>query len=168
MKGLEDDYKDIFDEHGETIVTVFSIITFLALAASVFSRTPGLSGKIWDFVGDFVIREIPGLGLSFLAPSAPGAHSVLYGAAASFSISWGIIQVFILGLRFFVNSPVSKKAEAFTDIILSVGVYYLIRSMLSGTVEISTWFSFWAFVILLIGVTLVIRGFIVLAHRVLQ
>lgn len=168
MKDLGEVSEDFLNKHVETLVTVLSIGAFLILLGSIFARTPDLFDKTVDFFSEFTLTKIPNTGIPLPAPSSPGAHRILYGTVAGFSLSWGIFQIVILGLRFLARSPLGRKTETLTNIVFLFSFNYLIRNFLKRTVDLSAWFSFWALVLVLIGVTLIIRGLVILAQRWLR
>jgi membrane protein YdbS with pleckstrin-like domain len=58
-------------------------------------------------------------------------------------------------LRFVVDSPFSKKAETVSNLVFWLGASYLISTFL---IETTTWFVFWAAIIMLSGVSLIVRA----------
>jgi len=89
---------------------------------------------------------------------------VLYSAVTHFSLIWGLFQIASLALRFVVGSPFSKKAETASNLVFWLGASYLISTLLNEMTTRTTWFVFWAEIIMLIGVSLIIRA-IILAVR---
>ncbi len=89
---------------------------------------------------------------------------MLYSAVTQFSLIWGLFQIVILALRIVVDSPFSKKAETASNLVFWLGASYLISTLLNETTTVETWFVFWAEVIMLIGVSLIVRA-IILAVR---
>lgn len=126
--------------------------------------TPDLFDKIWAFFSDFGLVRVPNLGFSFPAPESPWTHSVFYSAVTQFSVIWGLFQIVILVLRFFVDSPFSKKAETASNLVFWLGAGYPISTLLNEMTTVEIWFVFWAEIIMLIGVSLIIRA-IILAFR---
>jgi hypothetical protein len=68
-------------------------------------------------------------------------------------------------LRFAVHSPLSKKADNMGDIAFWLGAYYLVTTLLNETTTHTVWFTFWTEVIMLIGVSLIIRAVVLAAAR---
>lgn len=99
----------------------------------------------------------------------PLAHSVVYLAVEQFSYVWGLFQLVILALRFVARSPLGKKAETVSDIVFWLGAGFLTRTFLLETTrmsfisEMTRWFVFWSGIIMLIGVSLIIRAIILAA-----
>jgi hypothetical protein len=122
-------------------------------------------GNIINFFRDIDLVPVSNMGISLPAPKDPSAHTALYTAAGLFSLIWGFFQIAFLGLRFAFNSPAGKKAENAGDIVSSFGTYYLVNTYLinmppSHIEAQKLWFSFWAMVIALIGVMLIVRALV--------
>ncbi len=93
---------------------------------------------------------------------------LVYDAARLFCLSWGAFLVALLVVRFVVHTSWRKKAENLSDIIFWLGAMYLIQTMLLdvGTALSHTgWFAFWAAIIMLLGVSLVVRAIVLAAVR---
>lgn len=89
----------------------------------------------------------------------------LYIAAFQFSLAVGILEIVILALRVGLHSPVSRKAETIENIVFWLGASYLIITYLVNMTLHSEWFVFWAGIILLFGLSLIARAFVLLARR---
>jgi len=154
----------------EGLFSAISAGFFLLLVGILFVITPNLFQGIEDFFTGFALKSIPHLTNVFVpVPEDLAKHMVVYTAAGQFSLVWGIFQIIILALRFVVGSPVSKKAETAGNVISSLGTAYLIDVLLTNTKLIGpnaleNWFVFWAALIMLIGVSLIVRAFILAAH----
>lgn len=146
---------------------VFSAISagfFFILVGAIFVTTPNLFSKILDFFGELDIVRVPHTKIFLPAPEFPRAHSVVYSAVTQFSFVWGLFQIVILALRFFAGSPLSKKAETVSNLVFWLGASFLAYTFLNETTTATTWFAFWAGVIMLIGLSLIIRA-VILAVR---
>jgi len=148
----------------EGLFSAISAGVFFVLVGAIFVTTPNLFDKILAFFNDFNLVPVPNLGFSFPAPASPWTHSVLYSAVTQFSLILGLFQIVILALRFVVGSPLGKKAETASNLVFWLGASYLISTLLNETTTRTIWFVFWAEVIMLIGVSLIIRA-IILAVR---
>jgi hypothetical protein len=154
----------------EGIITAIAFGGFLILVGMVFAITPDLPAKINDFFKGFtnVVFPFPEGSststMSLLAPANPAAHSVLYTAVMQFDIGFGILQAIILGLRLMVHSRRRKIAETVDHLIFWFGAAALVNVfLLAGTT--TAWFEYWASLIILIGVGLVVRAIILLVKR---
>jgi hypothetical protein len=141
---------------------------FIILATVYFVNLPN---SLWDsiinFFGTLTLSDIPGTSIPLPAPVNPAAHIVLYNAAFQFAIGIGIVEIVILALRIFLYSPVSRKAETVENIVFWLVASYLIATYLVNMTIASEWFVFWAGIILIFGLSLVARAFVILANRYL-
>lgn len=150
----------------ETLFSATSVGVFLILWGIIFIMTPNLFDAIIAFLRDFDILKVPNTRIVVLpAPVHPGAHSVVYSAVAQFSLIWGLFQIVILASRFIITSPFSKKAETASNIIQWLGTSYLINLFLDETTTQTMWFAYWGAFVILIGVSLIVRGIITLVQR---
>ena len=99
------------------------------------------------------------------APANPASYGVLYIAVFQFFLGLGILEIAILALRIVLNSPLPRKAETIENMVFGFGSSYLIITYLVNTTIMSEWFVFWAGIILIVGLSLVARGFVLLAGR---
>ena len=143
---------------------IFSAIAagfFFLLIGVIFVITPNLFQRTVDFFNDFGLERIPNTAIYFVAPARPWFHQTVYRAAEQFSYAVGFLQIVILALRFFAGSPWNKKAETISNLVFWIGAGYLIRMLLIGTtITMTTWFVFWSAIIMLLGVSLVVRAII--------
>ncbi len=125
--------------------------------------------NLWDsivtFFSNLTLRQVPGMGISLPAPTSPAAHAVLYTAAFQFCIGLGILQVMLLVLRLITNSSIGKTAETVGNLVYWFGASYLITTYLNNTTTINRWFMFWAGILIMLGLSLIARAFVLLAKR---
>ena len=127
-----------------------------------------LPNNLWDRIVDFFLTltlSPVGGGVSLPAPANPAAHIELYTAAFQFALALGIIEVAILVLRIVLHSPVKRKGETVENIVFWLGTSYLISVYLINMTIAVEWFIFWAGVILVWGLALVARSFVLLAAK---
>ncbi len=143
----------------EGLITALAIGGFLIILGIVFGLTPGIPQKIIAFFSDFTGQSYPlGDGTIVLpAPAHPAQHLDFYGAVFNFMIGIGVLQIAILVARLFAHSPVKRVAETVGDLVFWFGGavvanVYLLAGTLTG------WFTFWASLIIILGVSLVVRG----------
>ena len=145
---------------------VFIGFIFILVAVVYFIN---LSNNIWNsfvnFIGSFVLSQVPGTGFSLPAPAYPTAYTVLYNAAFEFCLGMGILEIAILALRIVMHSPLSRKAETIENLVFWLGTGYLVITYLVNMTIMSEWFVFWAGIILIFGLALVARAFVLLAGR---
>jgi hypothetical protein len=154
-----------FQRYKESFVSAFSIGVFLILLGAIFIATPNFFDKLSAFFMDFDIVQVSNIGIYFPAPKNPASHTAVYLAASQFCLAWGIFLIALLCFRVFAHSPLNKKAENFSDIVVWLGDAVLITSFLNEKTTASAWFAFWALVITLIGVSLIVRALILAAFR---
>ena len=152
----------------EALFSAISVGFFFLLVGLIFIITPNLFDKVagpQGFFQNFKLEPIPHLqNVSIPAPANPGNYSTVYSAVWKFSIVWGLFQIFILALRFIVGSPFSKKAETASNMVFWLGTSYVVGMFLNEMTTMEKWFGFWAAIVMLIGVSLVVRA-VILAAR---
>lgn len=155
---LNESSKVLQSEYREGLFSAISAGFFFILLGAIFVSTPNLFDSILAFFRDIGIVDVPNTENVFLpGPESPRAHSAVYSAVWQFSFIWGLFEIAILVLRFFAHSPLSKKAETMSNIIFWLGTSYLINTFL---IETTKWFVFWSTIIMLVGVSLIVRAII--------
>lgn len=152
----------------ESILSAISAGFFLILAGSLFLFKSGLFEGVIDFFKNLDTIRVLNTDVYLPAPKTPASYMLVYDAARLFCLSWGAFLVALLVVRFVVHTSWRKKAENLSDIIFWLGAMYLIQTMLLdvGTALSHTgWFAFWAAIIMLLGVSLVVRAIVLAAVR---
>ena len=159
--------KETPSKHQEWLFTAVSVGFCLLLVGFLFAVNPNLFDKILDFLKDFELVDVPHASIVFPAPASPRIHSVVYQAAVQFSIAVTMLQVILLALRFVIPSSLSKKSETVSGLVYWAGASFLIQSFFIDNVPVSTvdWFSFWALIIVLAGVSIIARAAVVAVSR---
>ena len=151
-------------KYRESFITAISAGFFLLLVGALFITTPTLFDRIIDFFRNLdALVRVPNTVIYLPAPRNPLTHVVVYTAAQQFCFALGVFQIVILALRFAARSQISKKAETVGNLVYWIGAGYLTRTLLlepTRWAALTTWFIFWAAIIMLIGVTLIIRAII--------
>jgi len=152
----------------EGLVTAVSVGGFLITIGVIFAINPDLLQKISSFFNDLSVQKLPfsgGLGNLYLpAPLDPSAHSALYTAVMQFDIGIAILQVLTFALRLVFHSRINRVAESVGNLIFWGGAAFLVNAFLqTGTLK--GWFEYWAALIVLIGVSLVLRAFVHFVRR---
>ena len=160
MQALTDDKK----ENLITAVYIGSIFLLLAMVYFV-NASKDIVGNIINFFGTFTLFPVPGTNLSLPAPINPGAFLGLYVVVFQFCLGLGILEMMVLALRILLRSSVSRKAETVENVVFWLGTSYLVITYLVNSSLISDWFVFWSAVIIIGGLSLVARSFILLIHR---
>ena len=155
------------DKTKESLVTAIYLGGIFILLAVVYFIN--ISYSLWDrlinFFGSFMLAQVPGTSVSLPAPAIPYAHAVLYNAVFQFCLGLGILEIVILAFRIVIRSPMARRAETIENIVFWLGTSYLTVAYLVTMTLQSEWFVFWAGVILIAGLSLVARSFILLANR---
>lgn len=142
--------------HREGILSAVSAGVFLVLIGLLFILTPGLVDKFGTFFKDIKLVNITSVENVMLpAPEHVAQHLEVYSAVEQFSLGWGVFLVAMLVVRFAIGSPNRRKAENLSDIIFWFGAAYLIQTWLINNAK---WFEFWATILIVLGVSLVVRA----------
>lgn len=159
--------KALPDKKKENLFTaVYVGSVFIILALVYVSHLPySLWDEIVDFFSSLTLSPIPGTSIPLPAPGNPAAHTDLYFAVFEFAIAIGVLEIVVLLLRVYFNSPVSRKAETVENIVFWLGTSYLAITYLVNMTIPSEWFVFWAGIVMLFGLALVARAFILLAKK---
>ena len=150
-------------QHQEGIFTAISIGFFFLLVGTLFVINPDLFGSIIDFFKDFELVDVPHTNIMLPAPESPQLHLTVYQAARQFSIALGVFQVVILALRFVIPSSWGKRSETVGSFVYWVGASFLIQYFLIDSMQ---WFVFWSTIIILAGVSIIVRAVVMAATRI--
>ena len=155
------------DKKKENLISALYIgLIFVMLAVLYFIND---RSNLWNsfnhFLNNFVLATVPGTGLQLPAPENPAAFISLYKVAFQFCLGLGIIEVGVLVLRVWLCSPLPRKAETIENLVFWLGTSYIVLTYLVNVTIISEWFVFWAGVILIGGLSLVARSFVLIASR---
>lgn len=149
--------------HREGMLSAISIGFFLVLVGTLFVLNPDLPNKIIDFARpeSFELKTVAtSLNVSLPIPKNPRAHLLIYQTVEQFSLVWAVFLVAMLGARFIFGSPARNKAETLGNTVFWFGVAYFVKTLLVDTTK---WFEFWALIIALIGISLIVRGVFLIA-----
>jgi hypothetical protein len=146
------------------ITTVYTGAIFIVLAL-IFIINTGIWDSLVNFFSSLTLAQVPGTSLSLPAPASPAAYTQLYAAAFQFSLSVGILEIVILAVRIFLHSPLPRRAETIENIVFWLGTSYLIVAYLFNMTLQTEWFVFWAGLILIAGLSLLSRAFILIVRR---
>jgi len=142
------------------IIGIVSFGFFLLLVGAIFATTPNLLSKISDFIRDFKPQEVaPNWQLP--APEHPLDHRVLYTAIYQFCLIFAIFQVFVLGARFMLRDSIDRKAGTISSLVFWFGASQIVSWLLNKTID--SWFVFVGWLIVLVGISIVIKNAIILA-----
>jgi hypothetical protein len=141
----------------EGLLSAISAGFFLVLVGFIFIVTPNLYDKIVSFFQDLTLVNVGSLPNNIMLPqpSTIAQHVTVYTAVEQFGLVWGVFLVATLAIRFLVSSPMRRRAENLSDIVFWFGTAYLIQTWLIGQ---SRWFEFWALILMLLGISLIVRA----------
>jgi hypothetical protein len=157
----------IADKKKENLITAVYIWLILILLAVIY--VINLPHSVWNsfvnFIGSFVLTQVPGTSISLPAPAYPAAYTVLYTAVFQFFIGLVLLEIVVLALRITMHSPLPRKAETIENIVFGLGTGYLVITYLVNMTIMSEWFVFWAGVILIAGLALIARSSVLITGR---
>ena len=158
--------------HREGVITAVSVGFFFILIGAIFVATPTLYDALRTFFSpdSWMNVNVRNSNVFIPVPVTPSAHSEVYKAAFEFCLIWGLFQIFVLVFRFVAGSSPRRKARTVSSVVFWLGASYLISAYLNSLTatskhQLDTWYTFWAAIIVLIGVALIIRAFVRLAMR---
>ena len=152
---------------GENIITAISIGTVLILIGAIYVATlpTSLFDAFKDFVGGFTTSQVGSTGLYLPVPAVPGAHAVLYNAAFQFCIGIALLQVVVLLLRLMFHSSIGKTSETVGNLVFWFGQSYLVFTFLNSYTTADTWFAFWAAILMVTGLSMIARAFVLFIKK---
>ena len=155
------------DKKKENLISAVVIGGLFIIVALVYyiHISDDLWNRLIDFFTTLTLAPVPTTGISLPAPASPTDNGILYVTASHFAIAVGILEIIILMLRVVLHSPVSRKAETIENVVFWLGAGYLSITYLVNMTIPSEWFVFWAGIILMFGLALVARAFVLLAKR---
>ena len=111
------------------------------------------------------MAQVPKTGISLPAPRYPpvASYAPFYTAIFQFLLGLGILEIGILALRIGLHSPLPRKAETIENMVFGFGTSYLVITYLVNMTIMSEWFVFWAGIILIAGLSLTARSFVLIA-----
>jgi hypothetical protein len=128
---------------------------FILLLASFFVINPEYWSKILGFLESFELRKIVGVPI---LPHPTGSHSEVYQAITHFCLVFGLFQFFVLALRFFIKSSLSKISETASNIVFWLGASFVFNILLAeGTIW---WFNCIGGIIAVLGFSIIVRSLI--------
>ncbi len=151
----------------EGLITALAVGGFLIILGSVFALTPGIYQGTNNFFSDITTTTYH-LGstsnLTLPAPAHPADHMAFYSAVINFLLGVGLLQIVILALRLALHSRVRRIGQNVGDLVFWLGAAFVANIfLLAGT--LNGWFQFWSAIIMLIGLSLIVRFLVYLAGR---
>jgi len=153
----------------ENLVTGIYVGLIFVLIAVIYAinNVTTLGNTLISFFNSFFMAQVPGTSISLPAPINPAAFSAIYNVAFEFCLGIGLLEVLVLSLRIMIHSPIPRKAETIENIVFWLGTSYLTLTYLGNMAanQPSDWFVFWAGIILIAGLSLVARAFVLIARH---
>jgi hypothetical protein len=149
----------------ESLITAVYAGAIFIILALIFVLNTGIWVNIVNFFNTLTLAQIPGTSLSLPAPTVPAANIQLYNVAFQFTIGVGLLEIVILSVRILLHSPIQRKAETIENLVFWLGTSYLAITYLVNITLQTEWFVFWAGVILIGGLSLLTRGFIIILTK---
>jgi hypothetical protein len=156
---------------GEAVISAVSAGLFLVLVGVIVIINQNLWSNIRNFFNDFTQVTVTNTQVSLPAPATPAAHTAVYSATFQFALGIAILEILILAMRFGVGSRIRRKAQTVGDLIFWLGAAYLLynladmKNTLSVSQQQTMWFQFWAAIIILFGISLIVRATFFLAAK---
>jgi hypothetical protein len=154
--------------YGEGLISALSVGAILVLIGVVFVTNSNLWENIVNFFKNIDTIRVSGTSLFLPAPTIPSAHEGLYTALEQFELGVGVLQVLILAARLLVHSRIRRIAETVGNLIFWFGASYLTVTYLNSTTTQEKWFLFWAAIVMLFGVSLIVRAVVLMARKAIK
>jgi hypothetical protein len=150
----------------EGLITALAVGGFFIILGLTVVTTPGIVQKIDAFFSDISWISYP-FGSSAImvpAPTNPGTHIELFSAITGFILAIAILQIIIIAIRLIVRSPLGRIAETMGNLVFWIGAAVVANIfLLAGT--LTGWFQFWSWLIVLAGLGLIARFFVLFVVR---
>jgi hypothetical protein len=149
---------------GEGITSAISVGWFFVLIGVIVVTNHNLWSNIVDFFHTFTVVNLANSSIRLPIPAVPAAHVEVYTAAFQFALGIAILQVIILALRLIIGSRMIRTAETIGNLVFWFGAVYLLNVLvgIDNTLAVAKqqqmWLQFWALIIVLIGVSMVVRS----------
>lgn len=137
---------------------------FLILVGFIWLNTPDLKDAVVAFFRDFRLKEAF-QDVYLPAPKSQWGHPIVYRAFQQFCIGYGLFQVVVLVLRFVFGSSVSDKAGTVSSFVFWLGLAFFAGLLLAEAVG---WFAFLAGFVVVVGLSIIVRGVAQILMRALS
>jgi hypothetical protein len=162
---LNQDTHTYYRHYREWVFAAISAGFFFILVGMIFVTRPGLYDpglRALFNASEWENTTVGNTNITLPVPKQSALQSNAYGevytAAFEFCLVWGLFQILILALRFFADSPRRRKARTVSSAVFWLGAAYLISTYLNSSTTRNTWFIFWAAIVVLLGVSLIVRA----------
>lgn len=149
----------------EGLITAVAVGGFFILIGIV-ALTPNFFDNVRAFFSDFtnIAFRIGDSNINLPAPAHPEQHYTLFTSVLYFIVGIAVLQAIILPLRLYFKSSIGRIAETVGNLVFWVGAAIVANIYLfAGTVN--GWFQFWTTLIILAGISLIVRGMVQFSKR---
>jgi hypothetical protein len=143
----------------EPVISVLAVAGVFIILGVVIAITPDISQKTTAFfnnltsvsyhLGDSSTLNLP-------VPANPSQHIGFFIAVMDFILGVGILQIIILPIRLLIKSSIRRIADAVGNLVFWLGGAVVSNVFLLAGTQ-TGWFQFWAWLILLTGLSLIAR-----------
>jgi hypothetical protein len=144
----------------EGVFAAVSFGFFFVLVGALFVASPGLYDGVGTFLNSssWTTYKVSNSNVTLPVLASPGAHVAVYQAAFEFCLVWGLFQIVLLVFRFVVGALPRRKARTASSVVFWLGASFLVSTFLNASTTTDLWIRFWAAVIVLLGISLIIRA----------
>ena len=144
--------------HNEGLFGALTAGFFFLLIGTLFITVPDLLGKTIGLFQNFNAVRVPHTTVYLPAPVTPSQYTAVYTAVFQFSLVWAFFEIAMLILRAFAGSRYRRITRGFGNVVFWFGTAFLTNRYLNSMTTQGRWFVFWALLIVLIGLSLVVRA----------
>lgn len=144
----------------ESVLAAVSFGFFFILLGAIFVASPGLYDGVGTFFNSssWTTYKVANSNVTLPVLASPGAHVEVYQAVFEFCLVWGLFQIVLLVSKFVFGSVPRRKARTASSVVFWLGASFLVNTYLNASTTTDLWFRFWAAVIVLLGISLIIRA----------
>lgn len=137
-------------------LSITSFGFFLVLIGVILLVTPNYYNEFVSFFRDFHLVKATS---NVFLPAPKSSHPIVYTVFMEFCIGYGLFQIAILVFRFVLRDPIDRKVGTASGMVFWLGAGYLLSMLLTESIS---WFNFLAGLVIFIGLSIVVRGFVTL------
>ena len=158
--------RDLSEKRKENLFTAIYIgALFIILAAVYFSHLPS---SLWDelvnFFTSLTLSPVPGTRHTVACTLEPCGTWIYISRFSIRHCHWHHRNR-NSSSEILLRSPVARKAETVENIVFWLGASFLTIAYLVNMTIAAEWFVFWAGILMLFGLSLITRAFVLLAKR---
>ena len=141
-----------------------SVGLFFILVGTIAVVNINHLSQLGDFANDLTAVNVTNTSIQLPAPNVPAAHTAVYTIAFQFALGLGLLEVLVLGMRLGLGSRIRRTTGTVGGIVFWFGAAYFLsglanmKSTLAVSQQQELWFQFWAAIIILIGVSIIVRA----------